>query len=67
MLNKVFFTENLAVSDIMLEKCGRAGQSTDDNIWRMRFACWITKARDKYSEYVIRIAFPQQQWLCERA
>jgi hypothetical protein len=28
-----------------VEKCGRAGRATDDNIiQRMRFACWITKA-----------------------
>jgi len=36
-------------------------------IWRMRFACWITKAMDTHSEYVKRIAFPLQQWLHERA
>ena len=29
----------------------------------MRFACWITKAIDTHSEYVILIAFAQQQWL----
>jgi hypothetical protein len=33
----------------------------------MRFACWITKATDTHSEYVILIAFPLQQWLRERA
>ena len=49
-----------------MEKYGRAGQFTDDNIWRMRFACWITWATDRHSECVIRIAFPQQQWLWER-
>jgi hypothetical protein len=43
-------------------------EDTDDNILRsMRFACWITKATDTRSEYVIFIAFPQQQWLRERA
>ena len=31
-------------------------------LWRMRFACWITKASNKHSEYVILIAFPQQKW-----
>ena len=36
-------------------------------IWRMHFACWITKATDTHSEYVIFIAFPRQQWLRERA
>jgi hypothetical protein len=36
-------------------------------IWRMRIACWITKATDTHSEYVILITFPRQQWLHERA
>ena len=36
-------------------------------IWRMRFACWITKATDTHTEYAIVIAFPLQQWLHERA
>ena len=31
-------------------------------IWRMRFACWITKATDTHSEYVILFAVPRQQW-----
>ena len=34
---------------------------------RMRCACWITKAKNTHSEYVILIAFPWQQWLRERA
>jgi hypothetical protein len=51
-----------------VETYGRARQATDDNIiWRMRFACWINKATDTYSEYVILIAFPRQEWLRERA
>jgi len=36
-------------------------------IWRMRIACWIPKATDTHSEYVIIIAFPLQQYLHERA
>jgi hypothetical protein len=45
-----------------VEKYGRAGQATDDNIIRhMGFACRITKATDTLSEYVILIAFPRQQ------
>jgi hypothetical protein len=49
------------------EKYGTAIQVTEDNmIRRMRFACWITKATDTHSEYVIFIAFPRQQWLHER-
>jgi hypothetical protein len=39
----------------------------DNIIRRMRFACWITKATDTNSEYVILIAFPRRQWLHERA
>ena len=36
-------------------------------IWSMRIACWIPKATNTLSEYVIPIAFPLQQWLHERA
>ena len=36
-------------------------------IRRMRIACWITKATGTHSEYEMMIAFPQQQWLRERA
>jgi len=36
-------------------------------IWRMRIACWVPKATNTHSEYVIRIAFPLQQWLHERS
>jgi hypothetical protein len=34
---------------------------------RMRIACWIPKATNTHSEYVILIAFPLHQWLHERA
>jgi len=48
-------------------KYDEARQATDDNIiCRMRIACWILKATNTYSEYVI-IVFPLQQWLNERA
>ena len=36
-------------------------------IWRMRIACWITKATDTHSEHVVLTTFPLQQWLYERA
>jgi hypothetical protein len=50
-----------------VEKYGTVRQATDDNtIRRMRFACCITKATDTHSQYVILIAFQQQQWLRER-
>jgi hypothetical protein len=51
-----------------VEKYGTARQATDANILRrMRTACWIPKATDTRSEYVIFTAFPRQQWLRERA
>ena len=36
-------------------------------IWRMHIACWVTKATDTRSQYVILIAFLLQQWLHEHA
>jgi hypothetical protein len=36
-------------------------------IWRMRIACWVTKATDTHSEYVILIASPLQRWLRQDA
>ena len=33
----------------------------------MRSACWIIKATDTHSEYVILIAFPRHQWFGEGA
>jgi len=36
-------------------------------IWHMRIACWILKATNTHSKYVILTAFPLQQWLQERA
>ena len=47
-----------------MEKYGRAGQTTDESM--VQFG-WIPKATYTHSEYVIRIAFPRQQWLRERA
>ena len=32
-------------------------------IWRMRSACWIPKATNAHTGFVILIAFPLQQWL----
>jgi hypothetical protein len=51
-----------------MEKYSKERQAADDSIIRdMRFACWLTKATDTHSEYVVLTAFPQQQWLRERA
>jgi len=40
---------------------GRAQMAT----WGMSTACWVTKATDTHSEYVMFIAFVQQQLLCK--
>jgi hypothetical protein len=51
-----------------VEKCDTATEATGENIiWRVRCACWVIKAKNTHSEYVIIIAFPLQQWLHERA
>jgi hypothetical protein len=51
-----------------VEKYGTARQAADDYIIRhMHFLCWLTKATDTHSEYVIFIAFPWQLWLHEHA
>ena len=50
-----------------MEKYGSAGQATSDNMSSMYIECGITKAIDTHSECVMLIAFPWQQWLCERA
>jgi len=56
MFNKFFPPENRAVYE-NVEKYGTARQDTDENITRRTpIACWITKATDKNTEYVILIA-----------
>ena len=61
-----FFSQNCTVYEILWKNMVTARQATDDNIiWHMQFACWITRIIDAHSEYVILIAFPQQQSLCE--
>ena len=50
----------------MKKKYDIAGQARDYNkIRRMRIVCWVLKATNTHSEYVILIAFPPQQWLHE--
>jgi hypothetical protein len=65
MYSKFFFFENRAVYRIMWQNT--YSQKCYRNIpRRMRYTCWIKKATDTHSEYVILIAFPKQQWLRER-
>ena len=32
-------------------------------MWRMRIACWITKAANTHLEYVMLVTFALQRWL----
>ena len=59
-----FIHVNRTVYNNMVEKQPDRPQIT---IWRKRLACRIPKATNTHSQYVILIAFPQQQWLHERA
>jgi hypothetical protein len=61
-----FFFENRAVYEIMWKNIVERGRP-QIAIWRMRIACWITKATKTHSEYLLLIAFVQQEWLLERA
>jgi hypothetical protein len=64
MFNK-FFSEKRSVREIMSNN--RAGQATDNNKKRrVRFACWIKKATNAHSEYVILIAFPMTMMIWRR-
>jgi hypothetical protein len=60
----VHFPENLAFYEIMWKNVVEPGRP-QMTIWRMRIACWIPKAKNTHSEYVI--AFSRQRLLHERA
>jgi hypothetical protein len=65
VLQSIFFFENHAVYETMWKNILEAGR-LQMTIWSMRIACWITKATNTHSEYVIIILFQRQQWLRER-
>jgi hypothetical protein len=66
MLSSFFSAQSCRLRDYV-EKCGTAREATDDNIIkRMPIACWITRATNTHSEYVIINALRQQQCLHER-
>ena len=54
-----FFFENRAVGEIMWKNIVEAGRAQLTE-WSMRFACWILKAINTLSKYVILFAFPLQ-------
>jgi hypothetical protein len=65
-LCSVTSSENRAVYEIMWENVVES-DNAQMTICRTCIACWIPKATDTHSEYVISIAFLLQQWLQERA
>ena len=62
-----FFSEGRSICEIIWKNVMEPKRLHDNIIRRMRFACWIVKATDTHSEYVIHISLPRQQRLRERA
>jgi len=60
MSNNIFFFLNRAFLEKIWENIAQPGRQ-QMTIRRMRIACWIPKATNTNSEYVIHIAFPWQQ------
>jgi len=51
-----------------VEEYGTDRPAVDENIIQsMRIVCWKTKATSTDPDFVVRIVFPQQQWLHEYA
>jgi hypothetical protein len=61
-----FPLENRAFYDIMWKNIVEQNMP-QMAIWSMHIACWILKATNTFSEYVMFIAFSLQQWLHEVA
>jgi len=66
MSSNFSFFENRVVRDIMWKNIVERGRP-QMTIWCMRIGCWIPKATDRHSEYVILIALALQQCSHERA
>jgi len=60
-----FFFENCAAYKRMWENIVQPDMA-HMTVWRMRIACYIPKATNTHSQYVMLNAFPLQQWLHER-
>ena len=64
ILCSIFFFENHAVYEIMLQNSVQTGKP-QLTVWCLVIARWIPKATNTYSEYVIRIVCTRQHWLHE--
>jgi hypothetical protein len=60
LYSATFFFLNVALCEKMWKNIEQPGR-LQMTLWRMRIACWITKATNTHSQYVILIAFPLQQ------
>jgi len=65
ILYSIAFSENRAVYEIKWKNIVEPDRS-QMTIWHMCIACWIDKATNTHSEYIILFAFSLQQWLQER-
>ena len=66
MFNNFFFSfKSRDVYEIMWKNIVGRGRP-QIKIWRMLIECWITKATNTHSQYVILIILPLQQWLHQR-
>ena len=65
MCSVIFFFENRVIYEIMWKNI--VEQDRPQVIYSTRFACWIPKATNTHSEYVMLTAFTLQQWLHERS
>jgi len=61
-----FFFESRAVYQIIWKKQCIVGQATDGSM-ALAHCILVLKATRTHSQYVIRVAFPLQKWLLERA
>jgi len=61
LCSKTFFFRNCAAYEIICKNTVERGRP-QMTIWRMRIACWISKATNTHTACVIRIAFPLQKW-----
>jgi len=66
------FTSNIFLFSKTKQSMRNVGNTVDPDrlqitIWGMRIACWIFKAKNAHSCYVILINSPWQLWSHERA
>jgi len=53
-----FLPENCAIYEIIWKNIAERGRP-QMTVWRMRIACWITKATNTHSKCVTLIVFPR--------